>query len=72
MVIGAVLAVYIDDRYSHDGIVDTGQMKPLARLGYMDYSVVTPESMFTLNRPTASDDGLTAQVQAGPWDGVYR
>ena len=72
MVIGEVLAVYIDDRYIHDGIVDTGQMRPLARLGYMDYSVVTPESMFTLNRPMASDDGQTAQVQAGAWDGVYR
>jgi len=72
MVIGEVLAVYIDDQFIHDGIVDTGQMRPVARLGYMDYSVVTPESMFTLNRPTASDDGLTAQVQSGPWDGVYR
>ena len=72
MVIGEVLAVYIDDRYIHDGIVDTGQMRPLARLGYMDYSVVTPESMFTLNRPLASADGQTAEVQPGPWDGVYR
>lgn len=72
MVIGEVLAVYIDDRYIDDGIVQTGAMRPLARLGYMDYAVVSPESMFTLNRPTASDDGLTAQVQPGPWDGVYR
>ncbi|MBL8351227.1 MAG: flavin reductase family protein [Burkholderiaceae bacterium] len=72
MVIGEVLAVYIDDRYVRDGIVDTGRMRPVARLGYMDYAVVTPESMFTLNRPTASADGLTAQVQPGPWDGVYR
>lgn len=72
MVIGEVLAVYIDDQYIQDGIVDTGRMRPVARLGYMDYSVVTPESMFTLNRPTASADGLTAQVRPGPWDGVYR
>jgi len=72
MVIGEVLAVYIDDRYVEDGIVMTGKMRPVARMGYMDYAVVTPESVFTLNRPTASDDGLTAQVQPGPWDGVYR
>ena len=72
MVIGEVLAVYIDDRYVEDGIVLTGKMRPVARLGYMDYAVVTPDSMFTLNRPTASDDGLTAHVQPGPWDGVYR
>ncbi|MDO9286640.1 MAG: hypothetical protein Q7U26_17240, partial [Aquabacterium sp.] len=72
MVIGEVLAVYIDDRYIDDGIVQTGAMRPLARLGYMDYSVVSPESMFTLNRPTASADGQSALVQPGPWDGVYR
>jgi len=28
--------------------------------------------MFTMNRPLASDDGLSAQVAPGPWDGVYR
>ena len=72
MVIGEVVAVYIDDRYIRDGIVDTGAMRPLARLGYMDYAVVGAESMFTLNRPTASADGQRAEVQPGPWDGVYR
>ena len=72
MVIGEVVAVYIDDRYIRDGIVDTGAMRTLARLGYMDYAVIGPESMFTLNRPTASADGQRAEVQPGPWDGVYR
>ena len=72
MVIGEVVAVYIDDQYVQDGIVDTGRMRTLARLGYMDYAVVSPESMFTLNRPTASADGQQAQLQPGPWDGVYR
>ena len=72
MVIGEVVAVYIDDQYIRNGIVDTGAMRPLARLGYMDYAVVSPESMFTLNRPTASADGQRAELQPGPWDGVYR
>ena len=72
LVFGEVVAVYIDDRYIRDGIVDTGAMRPLARLGYMDYAVVGAESMFTLNRPTASADGQRAEVQPGPWDGVYR
>ena len=72
MVIGEVLAVYIDDRYIAEGVVQTGSMRPVARLGYMDYSVVTPESLFTLNRPIASADSASATVQAGPWDGVYR
>jgi len=52
--------------------VRTAQMRPIARLGYMDYSVVTPETMFTLNRPIASEDGLSADLVPGPWDGVYR
>ncbi len=72
LVIGEVVAVYIADAFIEDGIVQTGKMRPLARLGYMDYAVVSPESMFTLNRPTASADGQSASVQAGPWDGVYR
>jgi len=72
MVIGEVLAVYIDDRYIVDGLVQTGSMRPVARLGYMDYSVVTPESLFTLNRPIPSADSGSAIVHAGPWDGVYR
>ena len=72
MVIGEVVAVYIDDQYIADGVVDTGRMRTLARLGYMDYAVIGTESMFTLNRPTASADGQRAEVQPGPWDGVYR
>lgn len=72
MVIGKVVAVYIDDAFIEDGLVLTGKMRPLARLGYMDFSVVTPDSLFTLNRPTASADGQSAEVQPGAWDGVYR
>ena len=72
MVIGEVLAIYIDDACVHDGIVDTGRMQPIARLGYMDYDTVTPATMFALNRPEASADGRTAQVPGGAWDGVYR
>ena len=72
VVFGHVVGVYIDDSIIHEGLVDTGAMQALARLGYMDYAVVMPESMFTLNRPLASDDGLQAMVQPGPWDGVYR
>lgn len=72
MVIGEVVAVHIDDALIHDGIVDTGRMRALARLGYMDYAVLGPETLFTLNRPTASADGTQAELLPGPWDGVYR
>jgi hypothetical protein len=30
-------------------------MRPIARMGYMDYSVVTPETMFAITRPSADD-----------------
>jgi flavin reductase (DIM6/NTAB) family NADH-FMN oxidoreductase RutF len=55
VVFGRVVGVHIDDEFIKDGIVDTGAMRPIARLGYMDYAVVTPESVFTINRPTAEE-----------------
>lgn len=72
VVIGEVVGLYIDDRFLRDGLVDTGAMRPLARLGYMDYSVVAPETMFALNRPLVADDGRSVQVPTGDWDGTYR
>ncbi|MFN0182594.1 MAG: flavin reductase family protein, partial [Aquabacterium sp.] len=72
VVIGEVVGIYIDEAYIRDGIVDTAAMRPLARLGYMDYAVVAPEVMFSLNRPQPTDDGRSATLAAGPWDGVYR
>jgi flavin reductase (DIM6/NTAB) family NADH-FMN oxidoreductase RutF len=72
VVFGQVVGVYIDDAFIKDGMVQSGEMRPLARLGYMDYSVLTPESMFTMNRPLASDDGQRAVLDLGPWDGVFR
>jgi flavin reductase (DIM6/NTAB) family NADH-FMN oxidoreductase RutF len=57
MVIGLVVGVHIDDQFIKDGIVDTPAMRPIARLGYMDYAVVTPETTFTINRPDVGADG---------------
>jgi hypothetical protein len=41
-------------------------MRPIARLGYMDYAVVTPETVFTINRPEVDKDGrvIPASVAA--------
>jgi flavin reductase (DIM6/NTAB) family NADH-FMN oxidoreductase RutF len=72
LVIGEVVAVYIADEFVRDGRVDTAAMRPLARLGYMEYAVVSPESLFTMNRPLATADGQGATLKPGPWDGVYR
>jgi flavin reductase (DIM6/NTAB) family NADH-FMN oxidoreductase RutF len=69
---GLVVGVYIDDQYIRDGRVDTVALRPVSRLGYMDYSVVTPESIFRINRPTVGPDGHEAKVEDKPWDGVYR
>jgi flavin reductase (DIM6/NTAB) family NADH-FMN oxidoreductase RutF len=52
VVIGRVIGVHIDDRYIHNGRVDTAAMKPIARCGYLDeYAVVT--ELFRMTRPTA-------------------
>jgi flavin reductase (DIM6/NTAB) family NADH-FMN oxidoreductase RutF len=55
VVFGEVVGVYIDDAFVKDGIVDTGAMRPIARLGYMDYAVVTPETVFSIERPSAEE-----------------
>ena len=49
IIIGHVLGLNINDEYIKDGIIDIKKLKPLARLGYMDYSVV--DNFFKMNRP---------------------
>ena len=53
VVIGEVVGIYIDDRVIVDGIVDITRMRPVARLGYLDYCVV--DEFFTMPRPPAPD-----------------
>ena len=71
-IIVSVEGIYINDKFIKDGMVDTAAMQPLARLGYMDYAVVNADNMFSLNRPDVAEDGKTATLKSGPWDGVYR
>jgi flavin reductase (DIM6/NTAB) family NADH-FMN oxidoreductase RutF len=49
MVIGQVVGVYIDEAVIRDGLVDVTLIRPLARLGYMDYSVTL--AVFPMKRP---------------------
>jgi flavin reductase (DIM6/NTAB) family NADH-FMN oxidoreductase RutF len=73
LVIGRVVGIHIrDDVITPDGLYPTAALQPLARMGYMDFSMVTPEATFTMNRPLATADGQGATLQPGPWDGVYR
>ncbi|MDX2158521.1 MAG: flavin reductase family protein [Hyphomicrobiaceae bacterium] len=73
LVIGEVIGVHIDDRFVKDGIVDTGAMRPIARLGYMEYGVLNPENVFTINRPEVDADGKVVNLNPDkPFDGQYR
>ncbi len=50
MVIGKVIGVHINDALITDGLVDIRKLRPIARLGYMQYAVV--DDFFTMQRPT--------------------
>jgi len=49
MVIGKVLAIHIDDEVLSNGLVDLKKIRPLARLGYQQYTSV--REVFALARP---------------------
>ena len=72
LVIGEVVAIHIDDQYIREGLVDTGAMRALSRLGYMEYGVLEAATIFELNRPEVGEDGHSVTVPSGAWDGVYR
>jgi flavin reductase (DIM6/NTAB) family NADH-FMN oxidoreductase RutF len=49
VIIGRVIGVHIDDRFIHDGRLDTAAMKPIARCGYDEYALV--DELFRMERP---------------------
>jgi len=51
IVFGQVVGIHIDDRFITGGLLDTAAMQPIARAGYHDYFVATPETKFSLRRP---------------------
>jgi len=52
-VFGHVVGIHIDDSVLTDGRVDTAKIRPIARLGYMEYAVV--EKVFEMRRPSAGE-----------------
>ena len=72
VIFGQVVGIYINDACIKNGMVDTGAMRPIARMGYMDYAVVDPDTVFTLNRPVVANDGTVEKPSAEKWDGTYR
>lgn len=52
VVFGEVIGVHIaDELINEEGRVDIGKLHPVARMGYQDYTEVTAETIFTLERP---------------------
>ena len=53
MVIGEVVGVHVDERFLTDGLFDLTHVRPVARLGYMDYATVT--EAWAMRRPRWKD-----------------
>ena len=49
VVFGQVVGVHVDDRFIKDGRLDTAAMRPIARCGYDEYTIV--ERLFSMTRP---------------------
>ena len=49
MIIGEVVGIHIRDDVLVDGLIDLDRIKPLARLGYQEYTAV--DNIFKLGRP---------------------
>ena len=57
IVIGRVLAIHIsDDVLTSDGLIDVLKIRPIARLGYYDYTSI--ESVFRMEIPGGNEDLL--------------
>ena len=57
IIIGKVLAVHIDDdTLTQDGLVDVLKIRPIARLGYYDYTSI--QSIFKMEIPGENDELL--------------
>jgi flavin reductase (DIM6/NTAB) family NADH-FMN oxidoreductase RutF len=58
VVFGRVVAIHVDDGAIRDGRIDIASLRPLARLGYYDYTSV--EQVFSMAPP-----GKNARIAAG-------
>ena len=56
VVFGQVMGVHIaDDAISEDGIFEVARVRPIARLGYKDYSWVDETNMFQMEKRTPEE-----------------
>lgn len=49
IIMAEVVGIHLDEHYIRDGRLDTAAIKPIARCGYHDYTVVT--ELFEMKRP---------------------
>ena len=50
--VGVVVGVLIrDDMITPEGLIDVAKLRPIARLGYNDYTVINSDTIFTMIRP---------------------
>lgn len=54
-VFGQVIGIHIDERFIVNGLLDTAAMRPIARAGYHEYFVSTPETKFSMRRPKTAE-----------------
>ena len=64
IILGRVVSVFIDDSVIVDGIVDIRRLRPLSRLGYLDYAVT--DEVFSLPRPSPEELLSRAAADALP------
>jgi hypothetical protein len=64
MVLGQVVGIHIDDAFIRNGMVDTGALQPIARLGYREYGVVNSENVFAIDRPKVDAAGNVVAPKA--------
>lgn len=57
MAIGIVVGIHIDDGALVDGLFDTANIQPLARLGYFDFAAANAGALFTMRRPRGGGNG---------------
>ncbi len=51
VIIGTIVLFHIDDDVYKDGYINIEKLRPIGRLGYNDYTVVNPDTIFTMLRP---------------------
>lgn len=51
VVIGEVIGIHVDEAVISDGIIDIVKLRPLARLGYLDFATIEPSAIFSMTRP---------------------